>query len=210
MVRTEYDALVTFLATDIDELFINNNVIRRSKHAPPPDPSGITPLDRILEMYMSKKMDLCVIHIATEDEPENNFNALFLANCIQKKFSYSKSTLSVYSNYDSDKQKWHQESIIAKTLSRRIKIENINDNITNLQSVIASSDITILITNGQLLPIKIGHTMNSFKKPNLLISDNKLEKYFDLLRDDDLIIDIQKRPIKKIDSLSLGFGINVN
>ncbi len=198
MIRTEYDALVTYMATGIDELIINDTLVKRTNAAPEPKPSGITAMDRILQPYLSKQSELTLISIGIEDGIENLLASFLESTCIKNKYKGDLHKINIFSNFSSDKQKWHQEATISKHLGKRMHVNHTIKDSLKMNESISSSHKNILITNGQVLPLKSGYLMSSFKGPTVE-SELELKDYISRINPTDLIIDIQRRPFTKED-----------
>ncbi len=197
MVRTSYDAIVTFLATAIDQLVINDVLIKKKDINYVASPSSIAPIDRILQPYIYDTDKVCIIYISSEDDNGNLLKTCLGSTCIKNKYSIDQYSIKIHSNYKSDKQKWFHEAITRESIDRKITINNASEfNISN-------DTKNILLVNSQLIPMKIGQLMSSFKKQININDNDELISIIEKLSENDIIVDIQKRPFTKHDFTNL-------
>ena len=134
-----------------------------------------------------------------------------LMNCCSINRKYSSRlevnyTLKLFSNHVSDKQKWHQESLVAKSLGYRVSVDQIKNAYLPVVNIESATHRKIVIIDEYILPVKIGHTMTSFARPQSMKSLPELTETIQKLNGMDLIIDKQCRPITKDDWDAMNFA----
>ncbi|WP_413295618.1 carbamoyltransferase C-terminal domain-containing protein [Synechococcus sp. MIT S9452] len=200
MVRTDYDALVTFMSTGIDQLLINDVLITKNTDEIFPK-SSITPLDRALQSLSASYDKINIFYICKNHDDSSMLKAVLSSVSINRKFSQDCFQLNILSSYSSDKQRWYQESLLEKFLSKRIPVHSIPQDLSSI--TLSNSVLNLLITDHQVLPMKAGHLMTGYKMPDIEYVNSYLASLVDVLSDEDVFVDSQCRPIRIKDLKSI-------
>ena len=197
MVRTSYDALMTFMSSNIDYLLVNDILVK--KPIPSPDlfrRDTLSPLDRILEPYLRDKLVVRLNYFANRHSQSSEMLSKVLSTCsLSLPVSNALIDLEIFSNYFSDKQKWHQETIVARQFGRIASINHVSES----QPLVSTDSINIVISDNCIFPKKVGHSMTSFSPPISLNDHPEMLDLMGSLRPSDIIIDEQLHPVRKQD-----------
>ena len=197
MVRTTYDALMTFLSSSIDQLIINDTLIKKNDSSYILPPKSVSSFDRIMEPYIYNCNNLNLFFHTNPLMDTTSLKEFLASSCITNKFSKSVNNITIFSNYSTDKQRFYYESLISKHLKRRIVVKQwpTDEDLMQLKNS-KNLSLSILLAESQLLPKKVGHVMSSFELPQKNIETKQIHQLIDYLSDQDLIVDNQLRPIK--------------
>ena len=194
MVRTIYDSVITFLATKIDELIVDEYLIKKMNNIKLIK-NSVSHLDRMLEP-LHRKFNKMNIFLLFHDNSclDVTLDILKTTSISTRLKIGSLSVSNIKALLINHKQKWNMESEIQK-ISKRISVCSLDDKYDDYDK---NKCINFLITGNRLVsPLKVGHRMDDFELPEkkhtkeIIEISNKLA----LNKQNTYLVDIQKRPI---------------
>jgi carbamoyltransferase len=187
IVRTAYDALITFCSTSIDELYINGSRITRTSPIPIAL-DQLTSVDRALHPYIADAEQLQLVFYQLEpDQTTESLCKILFAPSVSRMFRDGDKSLSVYSNASVMKHLWRIESLLSEHMNHRMRVQKID---MLLSQKIPSACRRILVLDIPVLPFKTGYTMSSFGNAEYLKSILSIS---DLLSSADIVVDSEER-----------------